>query len=105
MDTSELYQRVAREAWQQVNAVYRECQEEDDRHKSAQNFLNDSGLYLYVFANGSWTIDHPQYIPTTNGCISAVPLAQYNEPAELAEDIEANEDWDAIEDSEDEDGE
>jgi len=92
---TQMYQSVARESWQDVNAAYSESQVENNPH--INDVCNDLEVYLYVFADGSWTIDHAQYIQSTNGCISAVPIAHYNGPAELAEDIEANEDWDAIE--------
>jgi|SRR5215469_10245238 len=92
-----MYAKVAREAWQDVSRVYREClAETEDGGGSGGHFVEDLEMYLYVFANGSWTIDNPQYIATTNGCVSAVPISTFNGPAELAEEIESNEDWDAI---------
>lgn len=94
MNTSKLYAKVARDAWQEMNSAYREFNAENPE------FDGDPELNLYVFADGSWTIDNPQYIPTTNGCISVVSIGLYNGPAELADEIESNEDWDAIGDEE-----
>ena len=95
IDTN-IYATVAAESWREVNSAWRDYQSENPEDTSRTDF-DDCETYLYVFANGSWTIDHAQYIASTNGCISAVPIALYNGPAELAEDIEANEDWDAFE--------
>jgi|SRR5579863_5748519 len=100
LDTSKLYMTVARESWRDVNAAYRDAlAETEDGGGNGGHFVDDCEVYLYVFADGSWTIDGAQYIATTNGCISAVAIGLYNGPAELAEEIEANEDWDAIEDA------
>lgn len=98
IDTSKLYAQVAAESWQAVNHAWFDYQAE--LAESEDSIADTSEVYLFVFANGSWTIDHAQYIATTNGCISAVPIGPYNGPAELVEDIEANEDWEAIEDAE-----
>ncbi len=95
INTDTLYGTVAREAWKQVNDAWSDYQAQ--LAETEDSIADVCEVYLYVFANGSWTIDGAQYIPTTNGCISAVPIGLYNGPAELADDIEANEDWDAIE--------
>ena len=87
-----MYAKVARQAWQAMNDAA------DDFNRI--NVSEESSMeapYLYVFADGSWTIDYPDYIQTTNGCISAVMVYHCNGPAELADDIEAEEDWDVIE--------
>lgn len=92
-EISKMYAKVAREAWRDVNNAA-------DEFNAANGKDCPDAPYLYVFADGSWTIDYPDYIQTTNGCISAVMVYHCNGPAELADAIEAEEDWDAIEDAE-----
>jgi hypothetical protein len=88
---NKLYSTVARESWRAVNDAA------DEFNAANGDDCADVAPYLYVFADGSWTIDYPDYISTTNGCISAVMVYHVNGPAELADAIEAEEDWDAIE--------
>jgi hypothetical protein len=90
METEKLYRMVARESWREVSHAAKEFNE-------ANGDDCPDAPYLYVFANGSWTIDYPDYIQTTNHCISAVMVYSCNGPGELAEAIEAEENWDAIE--------
>jgi hypothetical protein len=98
-----MYQEIAQESWRAVNEVYREClAETEDGGGVGGHFVSDYDVYLYVFADGRWTIDGAQYIQSTNGCVSAVPISLFNGPAELAEEIEANEDWDVIEEESEE---
>jgi hypothetical protein len=102
IDTNTLYGEVAREAWQSVNDAAKEY---ESANPDDAESVGGEGPYLYVFADGSWTIDYPDYIPTTNNCISNIPVSVFNGPAELADEIESNEDWDAIEDANGEDEE
>lgn len=97
LDTTELYATVARESWRDVVNAATEFNEADGDDDSSD------APYLYVFADGRWTIDYPDYIQTTNGCISTVMVWRCNGPADLAEAIEAEEDWDAIERAEGDD--
>src|ERR1700735_2729312 len=100
IDTKALYLEVAADALTSMNQAMREYRDANPDEKDWDGY--DSEVYLYVFADGSWSIEHAQFIQTTNGTISAVPLSFYESIAQLAEDIEANEDWDAIEDAEEE---
>jgi hypothetical protein len=96
INTDKLYHTVAKQAWQSVNDAA-------DEFNAANGEDSAEAPYLYVFADGSWTIDYPDYIQTTNGRVSAVMVYHCNGPAELADAIEAEEDWDAVEDASNED--
>lgn len=85
------YLTVARESWKDVSRAATEFNESNGEDCP-------DAPYLYVFADGSWTIDYPDYIATTKHCISAVMVYHCNGPVELADAIEAEEDWGSIED-------
>ena len=102
IDTEELYAEVASEAFDAMNAAMNEYRNASPLDRAESDY-DDCEVYLYVFTDGRWTIDHAQYIPTTNGCISNVPIGSYSSVSELAEDMKANEDWDAVEDAEGDD--
>jgi hypothetical protein len=72
---NKLYSTVARESWRAVNDAA------DEFNAANGDDCADVAPYLYVFADGSWTIDYPDYISTTNGCISAVMVYHVNGPA------------------------
>lgn len=71
-----------RESWRSMNQAYR-----DDVTENGGD-MDGCETNLYVYADGSWTIDGAQYLTDHRNIVSVVGICPVNGPVELAELIE-----------------
>jgi hypothetical protein len=91
---TEFAAQIAKESWKDMNQVYRDYlaeQPEDD-----DSAMDDCEVNLYIYANGSWTIDSAQYLQDHRDIVAVIGLQQVNGPMELAEQIEQEYDDDCV---------
>ena len=75
---TEFCNSVAREAWRAMNDAVAQ-----DREVSLY-------VSLYVYADGSWTIDGRQYLTDHRNIVAAVSITLVNGPTELADKASAS---------------
>ena len=79
-----MFANVAKKAHTYVLETWNSFLDEDNHDE------DDCEQYLYVFADGSWTIDHCQYFTGWNDIVTLAPVSNYSCSEELEEELELN---------------
>jgi hypothetical protein len=101
MKDTELYQ-VAKKAYSDVCQAYSDAYEQalsDSKGDTTllEGLLEEFILHLYVYNDGRWVIDAPDYLQDHRDIVSAVPAFSYGNVDDLAQELECNADWELLE--------
>jgi hypothetical protein len=73
--------------WDIAIDAYNEVIETWEALKSEGAVL-DHEIALYAYKDGTWSIDHAQYVQNHRGIISSVAIAPYESVSQLADELE-----------------
>jgi hypothetical protein len=93
------YVEIAQSALDAVNGAYADALQEVGLDIAGGPFAEyepETDMYLYVYADGSWVIDHPDYLQD-HKTVTQVPIGGYETAEDLAAELELWTDWDALE--------